>query len=296
MIGVDLSVALEAAPKALVYASVMLCVGAAVGRGLLRFRVAPRLTREQAARLADAFRRLAVTAALMLVAALALRAWAHTAAAFGVSESLSYQNLQIITVESQWGAGWQLQMAAAVAMTAISLSIARWPSGGWLAATGGAVALCYLLPLLGHAAGEPAAMLLHGSHILGAGTWIGTLTAMSIASRGPDPAPPASPFLMPPCRREMLGQFSPVAFTGSALLLLTGATAAWWYLGELSNLWTTSYGRLLAFKLFLAAGAAGCGFVNWQALSRPVPRPIRRRGLAGCSSASKSSSRPASSS
>ena len=93
----------------------------------------------------------------------------------------------------------------------------------------------------------------------------------------------------------MLSQFSPVAFTGSTLLLLTGATAAWWYLGELSNLWTTSYGRLLLLKLFLVAAAAACGFVNWQALRRPSTS-TDRGALAGCSSASKSRSRPASSS
>ena len=40
----DLSIALEAVPKALAYAAVMLCVGASVGRGLLRFRVAALLT------------------------------------------------------------------------------------------------------------------------------------------------------------------------------------------------------------------------------------------------------------
>jgi putative copper resistance protein D len=82
----------------------------------------------------------------------------------------------------------------------------------------------------------------------------------------------------------MLSEFSPVAFTGAALLLLTGATAAWWYLGELSTLWTTAYGRLLALKLLMAAGAAACGFVNWQALSRPMTTsdsPRARRLLVG---------------
>jgi putative copper export protein len=267
---VDFSIVLEAAPKAAVYAAVMLCVGASVGRGLLQFRVAPLLTSGQGAALNDAFRRLAVTASLLLVVALAIRAWAHTATAFGMAGSVSYQNLYTITVESRWGAGWQLQMAAAVALATVSATVSRWPSGGWLAAGGGAVILCYLMPLLGHAAGEPARVILHGSHILAAGIWVGTLTAMTVASRGPDAADTTSSRHIPRSRREMLRHFSPVALSGSTLLLITGATAAWWYLGALSNLWTTSYGRLLMLKLFLAADAAGCGFVNWQAWRRPV--------------------------
>jgi putative copper export protein len=164
-------------------------------------------------------------------------------------------------------------MGAALALAAVSSSMSLWPSRGWLAAGAGAVALCYLLPLLGHAAGEPARVVLHGSHILAAGIWVGTLTAMAIALRGPDPVPAgssASPVPISGRRRKMLSQFAPVAFGGSTLLLLTGVTAAWWYLGSLSNLWTTGYGRLLMLKLFLVANAAACGFVNWQALRRPL--------------------------
>ncbi len=274
----ELSVALEAAAKALVYASLMLCVGAALGRGLLRVHAAVRLTPAQGSGLADAFRRLAVNASRSLVVALAFRAWAHTAAAFGVADSFAYQNLRIITVESQWGTGWQRQMAVALVMAAVTAAISVRPAGGWVAVGGGAVALCYLLPLLGHAAGEPIRVLLHGSHILAAGIWMGTLAAISIASRGPDPEQAPAPLPRPARRRAMLSQFSPVAFTGSTLLLLTGATAAWWYLGELSNLLTTSYGRLLLLKLSLVAAAAACGFVNWQALRRPVSAMDSRRG------------------
>lgn len=265
---VDLAVALEAAPKALVYAAVMLGVGAATGRGLLRFRVAPRLTVAQRFALADGFRRLAVIASMVLVAALTWRAWAHTAAAFGISESFSPQNLYTIAIESQWGSGWQLQMAAALVLAAVSRTISRWPAAGWRATAVVAVALCYLLPLVGHAAGEPGRALLHGSHILAAGSWVGTLAAMTLASRAHDLAPLAAPPLPSP-RQEMLSQFSPVALPGSALLLVTGATAAWLYLGGWSALWTSTYGQLLLVKLFLAAAVAGCGFVNWQTLRHP---------------------------
>jgi len=190
-----------------------------------------------------------------------------------MSNALSYQDLHTIAIESQWGAGWQLQMVAALALAAVSSSMSLWPSGGWLLQAAVAVALCYLLPLLGHAAGAPARMFLHGSHILAAGIWVGTperddhrLARAPIRRRSVRPLQPVR------SRRGAARCYVTsrrVAFTGSTLLLLTGATAAWWYLGGLLNLVTTTYGRLLLLKLFLVADAAACGFVNWQAAARP---------------------------
>jgi putative copper export protein len=46
------------------------------------------------------------------------------------------------------------------------------------------------------------------------------------------------------------------------------------YLGALSNLWTTTYGQLLALKIGFFCGAAGCGFVNWRRFA------AERRGAA----------------
>ena len=207
---------------------------------------------------------------MILVAALALRAWAHTAAAFGVAESLSYQNLYIVTIESQWGRGWQWQMAAALALAVVSLTISRWPSAGWRAAGVAAIALCYLLPLLGHAAGEPGRVLLHGSHILAAGIWIGTLAAMAdrftgsrshatrrAAADSASTTRDAEPVLAGrPDRRD--------AAPGSPVRPPRGST---WAGGRRCGRPATD--SCCSVKLLLAAGVAGCGFVNWQALRQP---------------------------
>ena len=66
---------------------------------------------------------------------------------------------------------------------------------------------------------------------------------------------------------------SPIFSSGpywAALLVVTGLTAAWWYVGSIDALATSAYGRLLLLKLFLVADVATCGFLNWQRLRRPA--------------------------
>ena len=225
-----LPLALEAAAKALVYAAVMLSVGSCVARMLLCVRVAGRLTPENATLFESALARLLLLSTVALVAALTARAWAHTAASFGVADAFSWEPLHLIAWESQWGASWQLQMGGALTLAVCAWSVRRWPQAGWTLAAAGAAALCFLLPLIGHAAGEPDRVLLHGSHILGGGIWLGTLTAAVMASRVATRAD-APPAFAPPAGIQMLRHFSPVAFTGSSLLTVTGAVAVWWYLG-----------------------------------------------------------------
>ena len=250
------ALALEALPKTFAYAGVMLCVGACVARGLFRVRVAHRLLPSETSTFEPALARLAAWSSLLLVAALVMRAWGHTAVAFGFSESFNSENLRTIAWESQWGEGWQWQIAAAIVLAIAAQLLRNRPDVGWTLTGLAAVVLCYQIPRLGHAAGEPARVLLHGSHILGAGIWVGTLGAVVLVSR---------------ISREtagtqvrLLSQFWPVAFCGSALLVVTGLVAVWLYVGSLDLLVTTTYGRILLLKLFLVSDVATLGFLNWR--------------------------------
>jgi putative copper export protein len=263
-----LSLALEAAPKALVYGAAMLAAGACIARGLLVLRVRPAVGVRNRDLFDAALARVVVMAAGCLVAALVLRAWAHTAAAFGLGAAFSWEPLRLVALESRWGVSWQKQIVGAVLLLALTRSIEPWGRTGWWLTAAGSLTLCYLLPLLGHASGEPGRVLLHGSHILGGGVWLGTLSATVIASRSPAADTPANAWRQ--VRREMLARFSPVAFSGSTLLLVTGGVAVWWYLGPVISLWTTAYGRLLVLKLTLVLAVATCGFLNWRRLRVPA--------------------------
>jgi putative copper resistance protein D len=108
------------------------------------------------------------------------------------------------------------------------------------------------MPLLGHGASSGWHVLLHGTHMLGAGVWAGTLMVLVLMR-------------VPSTRRlTLLRGVSPLALSGTAVLGLAGVVMAWSYLGSISNLWTTTYGQVLALKIGLCCGAAACGFVNWR--------------------------------
>ena len=253
-----LSLVLEAAPKAAVYAAVMLCVGASTARLLLRVRVAGgALQRDDLDRFERGLVHLVFSATWLLLVALALRAWSHTAVSFGLADAFEWSNLRTIAWESRWGEAWMRQAGGAVILFLLARSIPRSLSLGWIATTLGSVGMCYLLPLLGHAAGESDRVVLHGSHILGGGIWLGTLAAVMRASSSTTTL-----------RVAMLERFSVVAFAGSSLLALTGAVAAWIYVPSFRALVDSAYGRLLIVKLVLVADTAMLGFLNWRAFKR----------------------------
>ena len=272
-----LSLVLEAAPKAGVYAAVMLSVGASTARWLVRTRVARAVgasgpiassaTREdgfatvqgdsppdEAARFEDGLARLLSASTWFMLGALLLRAWSHTAVSFGVAGAFDWYNLRTIAWESRWGEAWTWQVAGAVILFLLARSIRRSPSVGWTATTLGSVAMCYLVPLLGHAAGEPDRVVLHGSHVLGGGIWLGTLAAVVRASSS-----------VSALRVATLQRFSVVAFSGASLLVVTGAVALWMYVPSFRALVVSTYGKLLILKLVLVAEAARLGFLNWRA-------------------------------
>lgn len=248
---IDWSVALEAVPKLVCYLALLVASGACAAHWLRR--LAGELV-EDAASSYELDRRLASVlriAALALVSALVARAWAHTGAAFGVSEPL-WQNLRVVVWESEWGRGWRTQVLIALVLVAGAALVRSAPHAGWIAASIAATASAFAVALLGHATGEPLRVGIHGVHVLGAGLWLGTLAALRAACR------PRGAL------DRMLSRFAPVALTAASCLAVSGAIAAWWYLGSFSSLWTSAYGRTLVIKLAFVAGVTACGFSNWR--------------------------------
>jgi copper resistance protein D len=244
----------EVAAKAVLYAAVLVATGACAVPSLLlpRLRRWPSREIETVARAVAPVR---TRAAFTVLVALGLRALMHTAAIFDWPAVLSWDSVRTVAIESRWGSAWQFQVTAAAIFLAASVWAGRErlkpnASDGIAAVT--CIALCYSMPLLGHGASSRWHMLLHGTHILGAGIWVGTLLALVL--------------IRVPLRQRLtlLRGLSPLALAGATVLTLAGIVMAWSYVGAISNLWATTYGRLLVLKLAFLFGIAACGFVNWR--------------------------------
>jgi hypothetical protein len=99
-------------------------------------------------------------------------------------------------------------------------------------------------------------------HVASAGLWAGTILAL--------------PFVRPPGgwhsieARTLIGRFGPVAVIAFVVTALTGLLRATEQLRDVSDLWTTSYGEVLAAKLFVV-GAMLVVSVMWRR-GTPLPR------------------------
>ena len=259
----------ETAPKALLYAALLPALGACAARWVLLPRLSAALPAAVLTRVERSLGRIGLVSSLVVLAATVLRAWTHTVAAFGFTDAQSWEAIRVIAFESRWGGGWTLQAGAATLLVASYLLTTVLPRMGWPLTAASGAALCVALPMLGHAAGSPGRMAVHTAHLVGAGLWLGTLVAVWAVARvesrrsvDRDDAQSVAAVL--------LRQFSMLALSGATLLLLSGLAAAALYVGSVSSLWTTGYGRMLSVKIVLVAAIAACGFVNWRRFGDPV--------------------------
>lgn len=266
----------ESAAKALSYAAVIAAIGVCAVRWRLVPALRPRPGADPTERLLVRLAHVGAAAGAVASAALLLRLWAHTVVAFGLADGLAWENIRIIAIDSRWGFGWRLQVIASLAAIAAFACAARWPSPGWPAASIAAAASAGIVPLLGHAAGDPVRTAIHAAHLLGAGIWLGSLAASVLAtSEASAPnAAPANGALGAPVRAALLHELASVALPGSAVLVLSGVWVSWIYVGSPVNLVTSAYGRALLVKLALVGAVGLCGFVNRQRY-----RTVRRSSI-----------------
>jgi putative copper export protein len=256
--------ALEAAPKAVLYGALILAIGACAARWLLQVH-APDWSGDLGEGFERRLCRVLVWAAAFLLAALVLRAAMHTMAVFGPPEELEWDRIQLVAFRSRWGSVWRVQVVAATALVAATVWIKLDRRTGWPAASLAVLLCCVTLPLLGHAAGSPRRLALHAAHVLGAGVWLGTVAAVLMAGGSRAPHISGASHNHPSHVRELLlRQLSPLAFPGAATVVAAGLIASLTYVGSVANLWTTPYGRWLTAKGMLFCGVIACGFLNWR--------------------------------
>lgn len=264
----DSSVLLEGGAKALLYASLLVAIGASALRWLLLPRATPELGAQRVLAIEQSLARLALVAAALALAACVLRVWTHTVSAFGFDGAGSWDTIKLIAFESRWGQNWKLQAAAALVLV-VACAIAVWHRWAWPLATIAVLFFTATIPLLGHAAGSRVRVTLHIAHVLAAGFWLGTLAVVLLARIpvvSPDSTGPS--LSVRRVRLIILRRFSTLALPSAATAIGAGIVAAYLYVGAFSNLWTTAYGRVLLVKVVLVGGISIAGYLNWQRLRR----------------------------
>lgn len=271
-VSLDWTFWIEALPKFGLYVALLLAVGACGARALLGTSAGRRdenlgeaVSNSDSQTTARRLEWVLLASTCAMVILIASRSITHTLAAFGMPDAVRWESFELIVWESAWGSAWRVHMGLGVALVVAALTVFWAPRGGWALAGGLALAACYALPLIGHAAGEAVRVVLHGSHLVGAGLWLGTLTALWIAERDAQR------------RARTLGRFAPMAVASAAVILLTGGVMAWTYLTAPSDLWSHGYGQTLAVKLGLVAGALACGALNWRQHRPTASGPCVRR-------------------
>jgi copper transport protein len=279
LVGVDTTVittarlSATAATRWVEFVAMLAVIGAVVFR-LVVLRGFQRLvpasgTPEVRADLIDSARRLGQSALVLLLIAALSRLYEEGNALLGPPERTGRPSWRTLIFETSWGHGWLVGVIGIV-VAAVGFVVAKRSrsAAGWAIVALGAIAIVVAPALTGHAmATSPVALsvILDILHVAAACAWLGALLTLLLS---------AVPFVRGVGARSSLGSgqlvaalvrsFHPIALTCAGIVILTGVIAAWLRLPTLSDLWTSSYGRVLIVKLCLVALVVLFGAMNWR--------------------------------
>ena len=113
------------------------------------------------------------------------------------------------------------------------------------------------------------------AHHLGTAAWIGAMPFLLLSLGRAESVDEA---------RSMAGRYSSMALLSVIVLVIAGICMAWFYVGNWSGLYGTSYGVLLSAKIYLLLVMLLMGAGNWMVVQRlrtdPQPLLIRLRRFA----------------
>ena len=260
------------------YLSIVLIGGAATFRVAV-WRAWRMHTSDRADHVDRDLHRWSVAAVVVLGAATFWRLYAQAFSAFGIDDSVTWEYLRIIALETRWGAGWRWQLAAAVFAGALLLLADRRPRARTALIASAAAAVVITVPLTGHAVSQGSApwanVIIQVAHVAGACVWLGTLiTILLILRSGSGTAFSAA-----------VRAFSPLALGAVGTLTASGVITAFVYLESIGDLWSGAYGRTLVLKLLLFGAVGSLGAYNWRRLKPRLEDPNAVRTLTRTGSA-----------
>jgi putative copper resistance protein D len=145
-----------------------------------------------------------------------------------------------------------LVRAAGLGLANAGISSHRRPAGG---AVAGAAIAATSFAWMGHTHSLTRSwlpILVLGVHLSAAAFWVGALAPLLVVSRTGNLSVMAA----------AAGRFGTTALYIVSALIAAGLGLSWWLLGDLPQLWKSSYGRWLASKLVVVAALLCCAAVN----------------------------------
>jgi putative copper export protein len=265
------------------YLAVFLVIGASSFAPFSLGRPAPFAARypEAATALCRRAALLGLLGGLAMVGFGLLRLWLQAGTLQDPGEKLTSDFLNAV-LASNWGQGWQRQLAAAVAASLGFAAARRSSRAGWIVAAIAAIGAAITTGMTGHAATAEsgrAGWLLDAIHVGAGGIWIGGLGVLLLAGvaacRQLDPAERAGAL------RLLVGRFSRRAQIAAPLMVGFGAWLAVRYLGWSwpLTLFRSDYGWALAGKLAVVLVVAVLGACNWRYVQPRLEAPGGERRL-----------------
>lgn len=263
------------------YTAALVTIGAAVATQLLaQFgseQGRARLALAGATRTAS---RAAIIAPSILFLAHLLRLYGQVRSFLEPGEPTTSDGLHAIIVGTTWGHGWIAQCVAAVLAIGLMALAGSWVAverrrAARAAAVTASVLVAFTSPLTGHAMefpwGRIVGVLLHGVHLIGGATWLGSLFIVFLA--GFTAVKEGGAFDGTAILARLVRAFSPLALVGAGVATGAGLLLGLAYIGDLGDLWGTTYGQAVLIKALLLCAAALLGAYNWRVLTPRLETP-----------------------
>lgn len=181
------------------------------------------------------------------------------ATAMSINATMTEKNLSFITVLTSRPSSMVAAAMTVLAVLAFALASAatRESPVAWAIA-----GIATLVVMLGGLITTKIGQVVNPIHVFAASLWIGTLFVLAAAGVTTALGRTMQPAERGPAVALLVNRFSTMALWSAGVLLLTGVTTAWMYLGELSALWTSIYGKTLILKLCFVAAVFALGAYN----------------------------------
>ena len=216
----------------------------------------------------DRAARLARGLLVLFAVAIVSRGLAQASLVPGYFES-RHMALRTLVHDTSWGHSWALGIAGLV-LAIIGFMLAGKLTAGWVAAAAGLIVIAVSEALTGHSSAvrhAAVAIAVDVAHLLGAGGWLGGLTAVLLcgfpAFKSQDPVKASN------SGARLVRAYHNTAMECVIIVVLTAIAAAWLRLPTVTSLWTTPYGLALLRKVIFVLVVLAFGFYHWRRMVIP---------------------------